>query len=52
MERILLEAAGANTAHDVVLCIGDDRSDEDMYTAIEHVAVMPHLPAEVGCCSA
>jgi trehalose-6-phosphatase len=47
VERILLEAARANTAHDVVLCIGDDRSDEDMYTAIEHVAVMPHLPAEV-----
>jgi len=47
VERILLEAASSNTAHDVVLCIGDDRSDEDMYTAIEHVAVMPHMPAEV-----
>lgn len=47
VERILLEAAGRNTAHDVVLCIGDDRSDEDMYIAIEHVAVMPHMPAEV-----
>jgi trehalose 6-phosphate synthase/phosphatase len=48
VERILLEAAAANTAHDVVLCIGDDRSDEDMYIAIEHVAVMPHMPAEVS----
>lgn len=48
VERILLEAASANTAHDVVLCMGDDRSDEDMYIAIEHVAVMPHMPAEVG----
>ena len=47
VERILLEAAAGNTAHDVVVCIGDDRSDEDMYTAIEHVAVMPHMPAEV-----
>ena len=47
VERILLEAAHSNTAHDVVVCIGDDRSDEDMYTAIEHVAVMPHMPAEV-----
>ena len=47
VERILLEAANSNTAHDVVVCIGDDRSDEDMYTAIEHVAVMPHMPAEV-----
>lgn len=47
VERILLEAASSNTAHDVVVCIGDDRSDEDMYTAIEHVAVMPHMPAEV-----
>lgn len=47
VERILLEAAGSNCAHEVVLCIGDDRSDEDMYTAIEHVAVMPHMPAEV-----
>ena len=49
VERILLEAAASNTAHDVVVCIGDDRSDEDMYTAIEHVAVMPHMPAEVRC---
>lgn len=49
VERILLEAAGNNTAHDVVVCIGDDRSDEDMYIAIEHVAVMPHMPAEVCC---
>ena len=49
VERILLEAANSNTAHDVVVCIGDDRSDEDMYTAIEHVAVMPHMPAEVRC---
>lgn len=47
VERILLEAANSNKAHDVVVCIGDDRSDEDMYTAIEHVAVMPHMPAEV-----
>lgn len=47
VERILLDAATAGSAHDVVLCIGDDRSDEDMYTAIEHVAVMPHMPAEV-----
>ena len=47
VERILLEAASSNTAHDVVVCIGDDRSDEDMYIAIEHVAVMPHMPAEV-----
>ncbi|CAL8463619.1 g3153 [Coccomyxa elongata] len=51
VERILLEAAGRNTAHDVVLCIGDDRSDEDMYIAIEHVAVMPHMPAEVFACT-
>ena len=53
VERILLEAANSNKAHDVVVCIGDDRSDEDMYTAIEHVAVMPHMPAEVrhsSCC--
>ncbi|CAL5223978.1 g6589 [Coccomyxa viridis] len=51
VERILLEAANSNKAHDVVVCIGDDRSDEDMYTAIEHVAVMPHMPAEVFACT-
>jgi hypothetical protein len=30
-----------------VLAVGDDRSDEDMFTAIEHYADTPRHPAEV-----
>jgi hypothetical protein len=35
---------------DFVLAIGDDRSDEDMFTAIEQYADTPRHPAEVRCC--
>ncbi len=34
-----------------VLCIGDDRSDEDMFLAIEHNANTPQSPAEVRACA-
>lgn len=52
VEAILTAAARTGEAPDFVLCIGDDRSDEDMFTAMEHVTFSPHLPAEVcllGC---
>lgn len=32
---------------DFVFCIGDDRSDEDMFVATESVHYLPHMPAEV-----
>ena len=47
VERILNELSRRGPP-DFVLCIGDDRSDEDMFTAMEHVTFSPHLPAEVG----
>ena len=47
VDRILKKLADEGNAPDFVLCIGDDRSDEDMFTAMEHVTFSPHLPAEV-----
>ena len=47
VERILSGLAAHGAAPEFVLCIGDDRSDEDMFTATEHVTYSPHLPAEV-----
>ena len=46
VERILNDLSRRGPP-DFVLCIGDDRSDEDMFTAMEHVTFSPHLPAEV-----
>ncbi|KAK9853916.1 hypothetical protein WJX84_012449 [Apatococcus fuscideae] len=51
VERILLQTANDGVPPDFVLCIGDDRSDEDMFTAIEHVAFSPHHTAEVFACT-
>ena len=50
VDRILKQLADEGNAPDFVLCIGDDRSDEDMFTAMEHVTFSPHLPAEVRTC--
>lgn len=47
VDRILKKLADEGNAPDFVLCIGDDRSDEDMFIAMEHVTFSPHLPAEV-----
>lgn len=47
VDSILHYLAAQGNAPDFVLCIGDDRSDEDMFTAMEHVTFSPHLPAEV-----
>jgi Trehalose-phosphatase len=46
VERILAEASRGE-AVEFVLCIGDDRSDEDMFVAMEHMHFSPHMPAEV-----
>ena len=47
MDRILKKLADEGNAPDFVLCIGDDRSDEDMFIAMEHVTFSPHLTTEV-----
>jgi len=36
---------------DFVFCVGDDRSDEEMFAAVEHVTYSPHMPAEVFTCT-
>ncbi|KAK9815725.1 hypothetical protein WJX72_008591 [[Myrmecia] bisecta] len=51
VESILIDMARSGNAPDFVLCIGDDRSDEDMFTAMEHVTFSPHMPAEVFACT-
>ena len=48
VDQILKTLADQGNAPDFVLCIGDDRSDEDMFIAMEHVTFSPHLPAEVS----
>lgn len=48
VDSILHYLARQGNAPDFVLCIGDDRSDEDMFNAMEHVTFSPHLPAEVS----
>ena len=47
VDRVLADIAKAGQHPDFVLCIGDDRSDEDMFLAMEHVTFSPHMPAEV-----
>lgn len=52
VERILTEASkDAMGPPDFVLCIGDDRSDEKMYDAMESIVISPHMPAEVFACT-
>ena len=47
VDRVLADVTAQNNSPDFVLCIGDDRSDEDMFLAMEHVTFSPHMPAEV-----
>ena len=47
VERILLQTANEGAAPDFILCIGDDRSDEDMFAAIDNVSFSPHHHAAV-----
>lgn len=52
VDRLLIELSdrrdesGASSSPDFVMCIGDDRSDEDMFRAVEHVTV-PSTSKEV-----
>ena len=48
VDRILERLIKTNHTPNFVLVVGDDRSDEDMFTAIEHVHFSPHVPAEVS----
>ena len=48
VDRVLADVTAKGDCPDFVLCIGDDRSDEDMFLAIEHVTFSPHMPAEVS----
>ena len=51
-ERVLLDLAARGRAPGFVLCVGDDRSDEDMFAAMEGaVAFSPHVQAEVFACT-
>ena len=36
---------------DFVFCVGDDRSDEDMFACVEDLTFSPHMPAEVIACT-
>lgn len=47
VDRVLADVTAKGDCPDFVLCIGDDRSDEDMFLAMEHVTFSPHMPAEV-----
>lgn len=51
VERVLHEAAATSAAPDFVMCIGNDRSDEDMFTTMEDMHFSPHMPAEVFACT-
>ena len=48
VDRILERLIKTNHTPNFVLVVGDDRSDEDMFIAIEHVHFSPHVPAEVS----
>mmetsp|Transcript_7436 Transcript_7436/g.16134 ORF Transcript_7436/g.16134 Transcript_7436/m.16134 type:complete len:857 (+) Transcript_7436:209-2779(+) len=42
---------GEVTSPDFILCIGDDRTDEDMFTSIETARLTPKMTAEVFACT-
>lgn len=43
-------AAPTGPAPSFILCIGDDRSDEDMFNTIEHATFLPYVRPEVFAC--
>ncbi|KAL6772144.1 TSPSP1 [Auxenochlorella protothecoides x Auxenochlorella symbiontica] len=51
VERVLHDALESGEAPDFVLCIGNDRSDEDMFSAMENMNFSPHIPTEVFACT-
>lgn len=51
-EKLLSSMVSRDTPPDFVLCIGDDRSDEDMFESIADAMAGPHSPiAEVFACT-
>ncbi|MCO5604326.1 hypothetical protein L7F22_058491 [Adiantum nelumboides] len=53
VDQLLSSLADRGSPPDFVLCVGDDRSDEDMFESIEAaMALPPHVPtAEVFACT-
>ena len=53
MESLIATMQSGGKSPDFVLCIGDDRSDEDMFESIAHSIANPSLPAiaEVFACT-
>lgn len=51
-EKLLASMVNRGTTADFVLCIGDDRSDEDMFASIANAMVSPDSPTtEVFACT-
>lgn len=52
-EKVLSMMVGTGNAPDFVLCIGDDRSDEDMFESISSTAYSSsqHTPPEIFACT-
>lgn len=52
-EKVLLRMVSSGTRPDFVMCIGDDRSDEDMFESILSTVSGPSLPTapEIFACT-
>uniref|UniRef100_A0A2P2Q419 alpha,alpha-trehalose-phosphate synthase (UDP-forming) n=1 Tax=Rhizophora mucronata TaxID=61149 RepID=A0A2P2Q419_RHIMU len=52
-EKVLLDMVNSGKPHDFVMCIGDDRSDEDMFESILRTVTCPTLPTapEIFACT-
>jgi len=52
-EKVLLNMVNAGNPPDFVMCIGDDRSDEDMFESILSTVSCPSLPSapEIFACT-
>lgn len=52
-EKVLLRMVNSGNPPDFVMCIGDDRSDEDMFESILSTVSSPSLPAapEIFACT-
>lgn len=52
-EKVLLRMVEEGTAPDFVMCIGDDRSDEDMFESILSTVSSPSMPTppEIFACT-
>lgn len=52
-EKVILAMVNGGRPPDFVMCIGDDRSDEDMFESILNTSSSPSLPAvpEIFACT-